>query len=305
VIVPRPVPYYLAMVSPGAEDLQPGTSPGTRALYKSDLRFPRATMAWRYATADLRARPDFIIVGAQRSGTTSLYSWLSTHPDVAPPVAKEIHYFDTHYDRGPRWYRSHFPIRRDGKITGEASPYMLFHPLAPARAAQDLPASTRFLVLLRQPVDRTVSHYWYSYSRRERFEQESLERAIALEPERLAGETERVRRGERSDRHSGYSYLARSRYADQLRAWFDAVGRDRLLIVESERLYADPEVTAGLLRWLGIRPHDRPFPMSNESYRREVDDPRVLAQLDEYFKPYNEDLFDLLGYELWTGSGSA
>jgi hypothetical protein len=295
------MPYYLEMVSPGAEELQPVDEPGVRARRKSDLRFPKATMGWRYATADLRARPDFIIIGAQRSGTTSLYSWLSTHPEVAPAVAKEIHYFDTHYDRGPRWYRSHFPIAHGSQITGEASPYMLFHPLAPGRAAHDLPASTRFIVLLREPVDRTVSHYWYS-RRRQQFERESLERALALEPERLAGEAERVRRGERSARHSGYSYVARSEYADQLRAWFDAVGRHRLLIVESEQLYVDPEVTNEIVRWLGIRPHDRPFPVSNQSYRHEVEDPRVLAQLHEHFKPYNQELFDLLGRELWTGS---
>ncbi len=180
--------------------------------------------AWRYATADFRARPYFVILGARRCGTTSLFRWLRTHPDVSPPIRKEIHYFDAHYDKGPRWYRAQFPFARRGKVTGEGSPYMLYHPLAPARAARDLPTTTRFIVLLREPVQRTVSDYWFTRQKK-RFEPEDLERAIALEPDRLAGEIERVMRGEPSPRHSGYSYVSRSEYAGQLEAWFDAVGR--------------------------------------------------------------------------------
>jgi Sulfotransferase domain len=261
-------------------------------------------MAWRTATANLRARPDFVILGAQRGGTTSLYSWLAQHPQVDPARKKELHYFDVHYARGPRWYRANFPLARRGHITGEASPYLLFHPLAPARAAAGLPASTRFIVLLREPVQRTVSHYWYS-RRRAMFESESFERAIQLEPERLAGEIERVLRGERSANHSGYSYVARSEYVGQLQAWFDAVGRDRILIVEFERMCADPSVSADIVRWLGLAPHDQEFPMINQSTRLGTESPEVLARLREHFEPYNRKLFDLLGRELWTGQQAA
>jgi hypothetical protein len=261
------------------------------------------TKMWRYATADLRARPHFVILGAQRGGTTSLYRWLSSHPSVSPAPRKELHYFDVHYDKGARWYRAQFPLARPGRITGEASPYMLFHPLAPARAARDLPASTRFIVLLREPVQRTVSHYWFS-RRRKRWETEPIERAIALEPERLAGETERVMRGELSERHSSYSYVARSEYAGQIKAWFDAVGRERILIVESERLYTDPTATDGILEWLGLTPHDHTFPTLNQSERLDVVSPEVLAQLHDHFVPHNRQLFDLLGHELWTETAS-
>ena len=254
---------------------------------------------WRYLTADLRSRPDFVILGAQRGYTTSLFRCVSSHPSVAPPSKKEIHYFDVHYDKGPRWYRSQFPVARPGRITGEASPYMLFHPLAPARAAQDLPETTRFIVLLREPVHRTVSHYWFS-RRRKRFETEPFERAIALEPERLAGETERVLRGENSDAHSGYSYVARSEYEGQLRSWFDAVGRDRILIVESEKLSTDSAATADVVEWLGLAPHAVAFPAVHKSVRHDTESPEILARLKEHFEPHNRKLFDLLGYELWT-----
>jgi hypothetical protein len=234
-----------------------------------------------------------------RCGTTSLYRWLSSHPRVVPASRKEIHYFDVHYDKGDRWYRAQFPLFRPGYVTGEASPYMLFHPLAPARAARDLPPTTRFIVLLREPVQRTVSHYWFT-RRRKRMETEPFERALSLEQERMAGETERVLRGELSDGHSSYSYVARSEYAGQLRAWFDAVGRERILIVESEKLWTDPAAAAGIVEWLGLAPHDHEFPVYNQSKRLDVESPEQLAELHEYFVPHNRELFDLLGYELWT-----
>lgn len=258
-----------------------------------------AAKAWRFATADLRSFPDFVILGTQRGGTTSLYRWLSQHPDMTPALRKEVHFFDVHYDRGLRWYRSHFPIARRGRLTGEASPYMLYHPLAPERAARDLPDTTRFIVLLREPVSRTVSDYWYS-ARRKRFETETFERAIALEAERLAPEIDRVLRGERSPRHSGYSYVARSEYVGQIQAWFDAVGRDRILVVESEQMYSQASVPAGIVAWLGLDPHNVPFPVTNQSERTGTESAELLASLHEHFIPYNQKLFDLLGYELWT-----
>ena len=83
----------------------------------------------------LPIHPAFLIIGAQRSGTTSLYKYLASHPQVRMPFVKEIHYFDLNFGRGQKWYHSNFPLRlgRDDVITGEASPYYIFHPQAPAR----------------------------------------------------------------------------------------------------------------------------------------------------------------------------
>ena len=150
--------------------------------------------AWRYATADLRGRPHFVILGTQRGGTSSLVRRLNAHPDVLRPTRKEIHYFDIHYDKGARWYRSQFPLARRGKVTGEASPAHALPPASSCTGRPRLARTTRLIVLLREPVERTVSDHRIS-RRRRRFETESLERAIVLEPVRLAGEIERVMRG--------------------------------------------------------------------------------------------------------------
>ena len=100
-------------------------------------------------TQSARMQPAFLIVGAQRCGTTSMFKTLRQHPAVlAPPLQKGIHYFDKNYDEGPGWYRSHFPLRAAARlrnkgsgtpITGESSPYYMFHPLAADRIARDLP----------------------------------------------------------------------------------------------------------------------------------------------------------------------
>jgi hypothetical protein len=255
--------------------------------------------AGRYATAGRRSLPDFVIIGAQRSGTTSLYRWLTSRPDVAPAWKKEVHYFDNHYDRGLRWYRAHFPLRRAGRRTGESTPYLLLHPLAPERAAHDLP-DTRFIALLREPVERAISNHWLRRRRGAGLD-ESLEQALDREPERMARETARVRRGEVSLGHMAHSYMARGEYAPQLRRWFDAVGRHRVLVIETERLSSDPAVAAALLDHLGLPDLGEPFPRANQAERHEGPDQEVVERLRAHFEPYNRELFDLLGYELWTG----
>ena len=246
--------------------------------------------------------PEFVIIGAQRSGTTSLYSWLCSHPDIAPAARKELHYFDDRYHRSDRWYRSHFPIRSPHKLAGEASPYLLFHPLAPERAARALPSDTRFIVLLRDPVERALSHYWFTRSKHK--EPEPLKRAFDLEGVRLSGETERVQNGEISKAHRRYSYVSRGEYAVQLRQWFSAIPRERFLILESERLFAEPPSRL-VTDWLGVRPNALPFPESNHAERvdefESTDVADVKERLRDHFKTHNQDLFELLGWQMWQG----
>src|SRR5690625_2118520 len=91
------------------------------------------------ATRGARTLPTFVVAGAQRCGTTSLFRALMQHPQITgPPLLKGVHYFDTAYARGIGWYRGHFPLRalvrsgsgRNRVEVGESSPYYLFHPLA-------------------------------------------------------------------------------------------------------------------------------------------------------------------------------
>lgn len=206
-------------------------------------------------TAKYRMLPHYLIVGAQRCGTTSLQDLVSGHPQVAPPpLRKGIHYFDTDYSRGPMWYQSHFPIRTNegNKVTGEASPYYLFHPAVPARI-HDLIPEVKIIALLRDPVARAVSHY--KHELRRGYESLEMPEAFASENDRLAGESARLQEdpGYNSYNHQHFSYVARGKYSGQVQRYIDLFDRKNLLFLEAEELWADPApVVAEVFRFLGL-----------------------------------------------------
>jgi hypothetical protein len=256
----------------------------------------------------LRSLPDFLIVGAMRGGTTSLSGYLELHPDVAPATRKEVHYFDLHFARGEEWYRSHFPprVRRLARralgrplLSGDASPYYLFHPLAPERAAALVP-DARIVALLRDPVTRALSHYRHAVGRGA----ETLPplEAFQAEPERLAGEEERLRADPAavSVVHRQYSYLARGDYAVQLERWFAHYPRERVLVLASEELFSDPaDAYARTLAFLGLRPHRlNAYGQLNPVPEDEPPDEATVAWLRRRFAEPNERLFELLGRRL-------
>ena len=120
---------------------------------------------YRFLTSHFRMLPDFIIIGAQKSGTSSLYYYLSQHPNVKPALKKEVHYFDLNFEKNVLFYRMQFPLIFNrlnifGKkyVTGEASPYYIFHPHVARRISKIIP-SVKIIVLLRNPIDRSFSHY--------------------------------------------------------------------------------------------------------------------------------------------------
>lgn len=268
-------------------------------------------------TSALRREPDFAIIGAKRGGTTSLYNYLLDHPAIQPLFPgrqriKGVHYFDSHYAQGPRWYRSHFPLQIGGRpavrpwlsqaVAGEASPYYLFHPLAADRLARAVPG-IRLIVLLRDPVERAYSHY----KERVRHGAEPLtfEQALEAEPDRLRGEAERIvsEPGYRSQAHEDHSYLAQGRYLDMLPRWFSLFGRDQFYLAASEEFYADPaKIVAEVWSFLGLPPaalrSSKRFnyhraPDLNEATRR---------GLAAAFAEHNRDLQDYLGRTLpWSG----
>src|SRR5690348_6863383 len=138
---------------------------------RHDRATPPLEKLYRGVTSPIRLLPDFLVIGTQRGGTTSLYHYLQAHESIAPSSIKEIHFFDRKYARGLAWYRGHFPtgaekwyaqrLRRQAFVTGEASPVYLFHPHVPARVKQALPA-VKLIVLLRNPVDRAYSQYYHA-----------------------------------------------------------------------------------------------------------------------------------------------
>lgn len=253
--------------------------------------------ALRRVDARNRPLPSFLIVGAAKAGTTSLHEYLCEHPKVAPPRAKEIHYFDFSYRRGDGWYRAHFPRARPGDISGEATPYYLFHPAVPERVAEGLPG-VKLIALLRDPIDRAFSHHNHEVSAG--YEDLPFEQALAAEPERLRGEEEKLLRdpGYRSYSHQHHSYLARSRYAEQLERWLRYFDRDDILILAAEDLFAKPaETVEAAQSFLGLEPHV-PADLSPRNIRSYSPiAPELRQRLEAEMEPHNQRLREIAGLD--------
>ena len=256
---------------------------------------------WTYgkATAALRPLPDFLIIGAQKAGTTALYAYLRRHPQITGPSWKEVSFFDRHYTRGEAWYRGNFPnaLRTRG-LVGEASPSYLFHPLAPERVAALVPEA-KLIALVRNPVDRAFSQYQHEVALGR--EPLSFEDALEAEGERLSGEVERMLADPAyfSRPWWDYTYRGRGRYAEQLDRWLAVFAREQLLVVPSEDLLAEPEQThARVLEFLGAPPHrldayPRVFERQYEAMR-----PETRERLAAEFAEPNRQLYELLGRNL-------
>ena len=243
-----------------------------------------------------------LIIGAQRSGTTSLFNYLAQHPHVREPLGKEIHYFDLHYARGIRWYRGRFPFSprlRPPVITMDASPYYLAHPLAAERAARLLP-QVKLIAMLRNPIERAFSHYQHEV--RDGRETLTFEQALDREAERLAGEEERLQRepGYYSYNHHRYSYTRRGLYLEQLQRWTEAF--PPLPALRAPERGAVPRSRGHERAGVPVpRPHAA-SPRSLQallSRRLRAGHFRVAlrARLVAYFEPHNRELYRWLGQE--------
>jgi hypothetical protein len=257
---------------------------------------------WTYGRATARARPlpDFLILGAQKAGTTALYAYLRRHPGITGPSWKEVSYFDRHYARGEAWYRGNFPnlARARGKLVGEASPSYLFHPLAPERVKALVPEA-RLIALVRNPVDRAHSHYNHEVALGR--EPLPFEDALEAEEERLRGEEERLVADPRYFSRAWWShaYKARGAYADQLARWLAVFPREQLLIVPSDDLGSEPELThARVLEFLGATA--KPLDAYPRVYERQYDSmtPETRGRLASEFEGPNRRLYELLGRDL-------
>jgi len=256
-----------------------------------------------------RLSPSFVLIGAQRCGTTSLYSYLSEHPNVVAAARKEIHYFDIFFDQGLAWYASQFPEKknlppnslREPVITGEASPYYLFHPLSAERLAAVFP-QVKLLIILRNPIDRALSHYQHEV----RLGNETLpfEAALAAEDDRLKGLREQLMTNplSHSQAFQSHSYRSRGQYMEQIEVWLQHFPREQMHIVISEDFYADPDQKLrATTDFLGLAP----LPSRNQDTFKKHNfaeyskmDPGVRADLINFFRPHNQRLEEFLGRSL-------
>lgn len=240
--------------------------------------------------------PHFLIIGTQKGGTSSLYSALTQHPQVLRAARKEVHFFDQYYGRGHDWYLKQFPACAGGQVTGEASPFYMAHPLAAERIARHCP-DTKLIVLLRNPADRAISHYHQEYRRHH--DPLSLPEALDAEEERTRSDWQALAAGKLLTHSAAqrFSYRRRGHYAQQLAPFLQCFPREQLAIHSSEQFFQQPFSLLPLLyHFIGVDAGFRPadlLPRKPGHYGQA--DQQVRNALLEYYRPLNEQLFDLIG----------
>ena len=194
-------------------------------------------MDLRRVTTDKKGRlPNAVIIGAMRSGTSSIAHYLGKHPMIFMAPQKEVHFFDRNFSKGLLWYEEQFAMAGSERVICEATQTYMYEQLALRRLAEFLPEA-RLIAILRNPVDRAYSHYWLN--RAQGKEILGFSEAIEAEPARLAS-------GDSQDRMT-YSYVDRGKYLIQLESVCSYFPRDALKVVLFDDLLDDPEGTYRVL----------------------------------------------------------
>ena len=214
------------------------------------------------ARAEASPRVGFLIGGVQKCGTTALARFLAQHPGVTLPDGKEAHVFDAP-DFDDRWsvtqvdarYAPHYAAAVDrNRLHGDATPIYCFHPVLVRRIAAYNPAM-RWILILRHPVERAVSHYHMERARG--YDRWPMWAAMLLERWRLRGHADDFSLDSPLRR---YSYLARGDYARQLDTLYAHFPREQVLLLRNEVLTQAPEkLLARVWRFLGLGVPDGPL----------------------------------------------
>jgi hypothetical protein len=255
----------------------------------------------RSATQNQRALPDFLIIGAQKAATTSLYAYLAQHPQILRSRPKEIFFFDggdnpqvNTYLKGEAWYRSHFPLQKklaNGSVTFEASTTYLFNPLVPERIHLMLP-QVKLIALLRDPTERAISHYFHE--KRKGKETLPLKEALAAEEGRLAG----IKGNYKSEEFMCHAYKTRGLYCEQIQRFLNVFPKEQMLILNNDDFASNPDKTLQeIFEFTGVDPQVKIpcLTRQNVGSGQTKIDPEITQNLREFFRPHNEALYDLIG----------
>ncbi|MEM9273581.1 MAG: sulfotransferase domain-containing protein [Cyanobacteria bacterium P01_F01_bin.143] len=229
--------------------------------------------------------PDFIVIGAMKSATSAIYNYICQHPRVIKRYPKELHFFTLNFAKGLDWYLSQFDARRENEhgqelITGEASPSYLVYEETPSRILSMFPHA-KIIVLLRNPTDRAISHYYHQVNRVKN-ENRTIEQAFS------AAEIEKFQEKPIS---ATFNYIENGLYSIHLKKWLEIFSKQQMLILNYHDLENNSDhLIEELFSFLGLQDHL--ITNVKKFYGNQYPEPplSVKQSLDNFFKPYNEEL---------------
>jgi len=201
------------------------------------------TFTWegfsRKITSRFRMLPSFLIIGGAKCGTTSLYAHLIEHPNILSASIKEVNFFQYIQNSKTSFYRSHFPIKRQNLITGEASTQYLVHRFVPKRVHELLP-SVKLILLVRNPVERAYSEFHYMINLGAQIT-DNFEDAIESELKRIKIEDEKpeftIENSNYNHFQPAFSCLRHGIYSNYILNWLKSFPKEQLLILNTKDLY--------------------------------------------------------------------
>jgi hypothetical protein len=251
-----------------------------------------------YLSIEGRPLPTFIIIGAQKGGTSSLFNYLTHHPAILGSFIKEVQFFTRRYSWGVRSYRAFFPKPMESSIqgpyhAGESTPFYLFDQQAPSRIHALLPG-VKLIAMLREPVERAYSHHKHNH--RHGLDSRPFAEAIAADLERYKKHGISRAPGESVTSYRHHSYVRRGFYTDQLQRWVERFPQRNLLMMKAEDFFADPaEQTARAVEFLGLPPAELPTGQAYNQYAYVKKDRGDFPELARLYEKANADLEKLTG----------
>lgn len=252
---------------------------------------------FRKLTSTFRYLPDFMIIGATKAGTTSLHAYLQQHPKITSSVSKEPHFFNWRFSQGTTWYQSLFPLKGvNKKLAFDASASYLFHPHAPRRIKEFLP-KVKLIVLLRDPVSRSFSEYQMRV-RNNTENIKTFEEAIEIEKLRTHQELKKIINDKisYSENVRRFSYLSNSKYIEHIEKWLDYFSKNQFLFIQSEVFFKTPmTVLKEIYEFLEVPDYTPQNLKPLNQFRYPTLNFETENRLTEYFRPYNNRLYKLIG----------
>ena len=257
-------------------------------------------------TGFIRVIPDFLVIGAKRCGTTSLYQHLSEHPCISRSPRDNIGFFNENYHLGINWYKSLFPTIFYKKKMESKNKHCLFFDVTSTYMEEELTAKNvyevnpnqKIIVILRNPVDRAYSHYHVNV--KEKSEKRSFEDAVFEEMNRIKSERiiQNKNKNLRVFTPNNIHYLKKGFYALQLKSWFKIFPREQILVLSTEEFQEDQNlIYKKIFDFLNI-PNMKiksTEKMEKGNYTHMKHDTRNL--LLDYFRQCNHELFELINSE--------